>query len=82
MTLSGPSAVALEQARGPSAVATSLTFKIMYKIDRRGGGSKNRSLGNYFIPKGIMGVFSSELPFKSCWPDLQQLLFVSHWPEI
>ena len=50
MTLSGPSAVALEQARGPSAVATSLTFKIMYKIDRRGGVQKSfsRKLPNIF----------------------------------
>ena len=46
-------ALRLVPARGPSAAATwssyihVLHLRSMYKIDRRGGGSKNRSLGSY-----------------------------------
>ena len=34
---------------------------VMYKIDRRGGGPKNRSLGNYplfFIREALLSLFS------------------------
>ena len=34
---------------GPSAAANLLKKMVIYKIDRWGGGSKNRSLGNYQI---------------------------------
>ena len=57
MTISGPSAVArglaphLRQAMGPGAAATQPIISMCYPCTKLigGGGSKNRSLGNYLF---------------------------------
>ena len=37
---------------------------VMYKIDRRGGGAKNRSLGNYHSLLGLHNISTVSFTFN------------------